>query len=195
MKKIKNVLCIVASVFCLMLPTVVQADMQGAITDSENNIMKELQEGVTISGKTFHFDASDITQAENYLKAHKVSDETATEVADYVKEARQLIVDNAQNIDVQSVYSLKDLIKSLPRPVIDQLKDIVLKIGQLLNLVITFYRDGVSVVDPSGATVYATGDAIKQTGGDYTMSFVAIGGLLALSILAYFAAGRRECRV
>lgn len=195
MKKLKNTLCVVASILCLLLPTVVHADTQGAITNAENGILKELQEGVTVKGKDFHFDQTDITQAENYLKVHDVSDKVAVEVANYLKQARTIIVDNAQNVDVQSVNSLKQLIKSLPRPVIDELKQIVIEIGKLLDLTVTFYRDGVTIVDSSGNPVYSTGNAIKQTGGDYTMSAITAGALVIVSVVAYFVARRREYRV
>ncbi|VTX61542.1 Uncharacterised protein [Enterococcus hirae] len=195
MKKLKNTLCVVASILCLLLPTVVHADTQGAITNAENSILKELQEGVTVKGKDFHFDQTDITQAENYLKVHDVSDKVAVEVANYLKQARTIIVDNAQNVDVQSVNSLKQLIKSLPRPVIDELKQIVIEIGKLLDLTVTFYRDGVTIVDSSGNPVYSTGNAIKQTGGDYTMSAITAGALAIVSVVAYFVARRREYRV
>lgn len=195
MKKLKNTLCVVASILCLLLPTVVHADTQGAITNAENGILKELQEGVTVKGKDFHFDQTDITQAENYLKVHDVSDKVAVEVANYLKQARTIIVDNAQNVDVQSVNSLKQLIKSLPRPVIDELKQIVIEIGKLLDLTVTFYRDGVTIVDSSGNPVYSTGDAIKQTGGNYTMSAITAGALAIVSVVAYFVARRREYRV
>ena len=195
MKKLKNTLCVVASILCLLLPTVVHADTQGAITNAENSILKELQEGVTVKGKDFHFDQTDITQAENYLKVHDVSDKVAVEVANYLKEARKIIVDNAQNVDVQLVNSLKQLIKSLPRPVIDELKQIVIEIGKLLDLTVTFYRDGVTIVDSSGNPVYSTGNAIKQTGGDYTMSAITVGALAIVSVVAYFVARRREYRV
>lgn len=195
MKKLKNTLGVVASILCLLLPTVVHADTQGAITNAENGILKELQEGVTVKGKDFHFDQTDITQAENYLKVHDVSDKVAVEVANYLKQARTIIVDNAQNVDVQSVNSLKQLIKSLPRPVIDELKQIVIEIGKLLDLTVTFYRDGVTIVDSSGNPVYSTGNAIKQTGGDYTMSAITAGALAIVSVVAYFVARRREYRV
>lgn len=195
MKKLKNTLCVVASILCLLLPTVVHADTQGAITNAENGILKELQEGVTVKGKDFHFDQTDITQAENYLKVHDVSDKVAVEVANYLKQARTIIVDNAQNVDVQSVNSLKQLIKSLPRPVIDELKQIVIEIGKLLDLTVTFYRDGVTIVDSSGNPVYSTGNAIKQTGGDYTMSAITAGALAIVSVVAYFVARRREYSV
>ncbi|EMF0269092.1 cell wall protein [Enterococcus hirae] len=195
MKKLKNTLCVVASILCLLLPTVVHADTQGAITNAENGILKELQEGVTVKGKDFHFDQTDITQAENYLKVHDVSDKVAVEVANYLKQARTIIVDNAQNVDVQSVNSLKQLIKSLPRPVIDELKQIVIEIGKLLDLTVTFYRDGVTIVDSSGNPVYSTGNAIKQTGGNYTMSAITAGALAIVSVVAYFVARRREYRV
>lgn len=195
MKKLKNTLCVVASILCLLLPTVVHADTQGAITNAENGILKELQEGVTVKGKDFHFDQTDITQVENYLKVHDVSDKVAVEVANYLKQARTIIVDNAQNVDVQSVNSLKQLIKSLPRPVIDELKQIVIEIGKLLDLTVTFYRDGVTIVDSSGNPVYSTGNAIKQTGGDYTMSAITAGALAIVSVVAYFVARRREYRV
>ena len=195
MKKLKNTLCVVASILCLLLPTVVHADTQGAITNAENGILKELQEGVTVKGKDFHFDQTDITQAENYLKVHDVSDKVAVEVANYLKQARTIIVDNAQNVDVQSVNSLKQLIKSLPRPVIDELKQIVIEIGKLLDLTVTFYRDGVTIVDSSGNPVYSTGNAVKQTGGDYTMSAITAGALAIVSVVAYFVARRREYRV
>lgn len=176
----------------MLLPTVVHADTQGAITNAENGILKELQEGVTVKGKDFHFDQTDITQAENYLKVHDVSDKVAVEVANYLKQARTIIVDNAQNVDVQSVNSLKQLIKSLPRPVIDELKQIVIEIGKLLDLTVTFYRDGVTIVDSSGNPVYSTGNAIKQTDGDYTMSAITAGALAIVSVVAYFVARRRE---
>ena len=176
MKKLKNTLCVVASILCLLLPTVVHADTQGAITNAENGILKELQEGVTV-------------------KVHDVSDKVAVEVANYLKQARTIIVDNAQNVDVQSVNSLKQLIKSLPRPVIDELKQIVIEIGKLLDLTVTFYRDGVTIVDSSGNPVYSTGNAIKQTGGDYTMSAITAGALAIVSVVAYFVARRREYRV
>ncbi|WP_285760654.1 LPXTG cell wall anchor domain-containing protein, partial [Enterococcus hirae] len=90
------------------------------------------------------------------------------------------------------IHSLKNLIKALPRPVIEQLKTIVLKIGEILNLRVTFYRDGVSVVDPSGTPIYSTEDEIKQTGADYTTSYVALGAVLMLAGGAYWVARRSE---
>lgn len=195
MKKLKNTLCVVATILCLLLPAVVHADTQGAITNAENGILKELQEGVTVKGKAFHFDQTDITQAENYLKVHDLSDNVAVEVTNYLKQARTLIMDNAQDVEVQSVNSLKQLIKSLPRPIIEQLKQIVIEIGKLLNLTVTFYRDGVTIVDSSGNPVYSTGNAIKQTGGNYTMSAITAGALAMVSIIAYVVARRREYRV
>ena len=87
------------------------------------------------------------------------------------------------------------MIKSLPRPVIDELKQIVIEIGKLLDLTVTFYRDGVTIVDSSGNPVYSTGNAIKQTGGDYTMSAITAGVLAIVSVVAYFVARRREYRV
>ncbi len=75
---------------------------------------------------------------------------------------------------------------------IEQLKTIVLKIGEILNLRVTFYRDGVSVVDPSGTPIYSTEDEIKQTGADYTTSYVALGAVLMLAGGAYWVARRSE---
>ncbi|XUB48512.1 hypothetical protein IGK91_000206 [Enterococcus sp. DIV1208] len=161
MKNFKGILFTLVSVICLLLPTAVHAETQGAITNAERDILNELYTGVTVKGKKYDFDITDITKAENYLKVHQVSDENALKVANYLREARQLILDNSQNVDVRSIHSLKNLIKALPRPVIEQLKTIVLKIGEILNLRVTFYRDGVSVVDPSGTPIYYTEDEIK----------------------------------
>lgn len=192
MKNFKGILFTLVSVICLLLPTAVHAETQGAITNAERDILNELYTGVTVKGKKYDFDITDITKAENYLKVHQVSDENALKVANYLREARQLILDNSQNVDVRSIYSLKNLIKALPRPVIEQLKTIVLKIGEILNLRVTFYRDGVSVVDPSGTPIYSTEDEIKQTGADYTTSYVALGAVLMLAGGAYWVARRSE---
>ena len=192
MENFKGILFTLVSVICLLLPTAVHAETQGAITNAERDILNELYTGVTVKGKKYDFDITDITKAENYLKVHQVSDENALKVANYLREARQLILDNSQNVDVRSIQSLKNLIKALPRPVIEQLKTIVLKIGEILNLRVTFYRDGVSVVDPSGTPIYSTEDEIKQTGADYTTSYVALGAVLMLAGGAYWVARRSE---
>lgn len=192
MKNFKGILFTLVSVICLLLPTAVHAETQGAITNAERDILNELYTGVTVKGKKYDFDITDITKAENYLKVHQVSDENALKVANYLREARQLILDNSQNVDVRSIHSLKNLIKALPRPVIEQLKTIVLKIGEILNLRVTFYRDGVSVVDTSGTPIYSTEDEIKQTGADYTTSYVALGAVLMLAGGAYWVARRSE---
>ncbi|EMF0089993.1 LPXTG cell wall anchor domain-containing protein [Enterococcus hirae] len=192
MKNFKGILFTLVSVICLLLPTAVHAETQGAITNAERDILNELYTGVTVKGKKYDFDITDITKAENYLKVHQVSDENALKVANYLREARQLILDNSQNVDVRSIHLLKNLIKALPRPVIEQLKTIVLKIGEILNLRVTFYRDGVSVVDPSGTPIYSTEDEIKQTGADYTTSYVALGAVLMLAGGAYWVARRSE---
>lgn len=170
----------------------VQAETQGAITKSERDILTELYTGVTVKGKRYDFDVTDTTKAENYLKVHQVSDENALKVANYLREARQLILDNSQNVDVQSIHTLKNLIKALPRPVIEQLKDIVLKICEILNLRVTFYRDGVSIVDASGTPIYTTEEEIKQTGANYTSSYVAIAAVLMFAGGAYWVARRSD---
>lgn len=192
MKKFKGIWVTLVSIVCLLLPTVVHAETQGAITKAERDILTELYTCVTVKGKKYDFDQTDITKAENYLKVHQVTDENALKVANYLREARQLILDNSQNVDVQSIHTLKNLIKALPRPVIEQLKDIVLKIGEILNLRVTFYRDGVSVVDASGTLIYTTEEELKQTGADYTSSYVAIVSVLMFAGGAYWVARRGE---
>lgn len=51
MKNFKGILLTLVSVICLLLPTAVHAETQGAITNAERDILNELYTGVTVKGK------------------------------------------------------------------------------------------------------------------------------------------------
>lgn len=98
----------------LVLLFPMMAHAEGAITADEQRILDALNQGVTANGQTFYFDATDIQQAENDLKSYDYSKSTVDQVVGNINAARQLVMDNAGNIQANS---LNDLLKQLPRDV------------------------------------------------------------------------------
>ncbi|MGM0214822.1 hypothetical protein [Enterococcus sp. AZ109] len=197
MKKLVSVVLAVMAVFLLAVPS---AHADGAITADEQRILTEMDKGVTVSGKTFNFTASDRAQAENYLKQHDVSTANVDAVVGYIQQAREIAA--RQNVNVDGISSLTDLIKAFPRDVINQLKNIVVDAARVLGLSVSFSPGSVRIYENAagtgttttakgGNTVYASGSAVKQTGANYAVSFASFGSLLVLAAGAFVVAKKR----
>lgn len=183
MKKLVSLMSVVAALVAMFV-LAVPAQAAGAISTDEQRILTELDKGVTVNGKTFNITASDRTQAENYLKQHDVSTTAVDTVVKNIQAARTLA--EAQNVDVTNINTLTDLILAFSTDVTAQLKDYVVAAANALGLKVTFGPGTVSIVDPNGGNaVYTSGNAVKQTGATYIVSFAALGTLLAIAAGAF----------
>ncbi|MGX7013830.1 hypothetical protein [Vagococcus silagei] len=167
----------------LVLLFPMMAHAEGAITADEQRILDALNQGVTANGQTFYFDATDIQQAENDLKSYDYSKSTVDQVVGNINAARQLVMDNAGNIQANS---LNDLLKQLPRDVQKQVGYYVAATWKALDARMDENGKVVTNTKNQTNTVYVPTNGknpiVKTTGGNYTMFYVVLAGLAASTL-------------
>ncbi|WP_407856499.1 hypothetical protein [Enterococcus hailinensis] len=201
MKKVVSGIIALVAVVLFFAPT---AQAAGAITADEQRILDELNQGVSVGGKTFNLRASDIAQAENHLKQNDISASEANQVIAKIQQARALIANSG--VDVSNINSIEDLLKALPADLTNQLKDIITAAANILGLSISFHPGGFTIngsngtngtngtdgVDGTNGTngsngtsgsniVYSSGSAVKQTGATYAASAISFASLLLVA--------------
>lgn len=194
MKKVVSGIIALVAVVLFFAPT---AQAAGAITADEQRILDELNQGVSVGGKTFNLRASDIAQAENHLKQNDISASDANQVIAKIQQARALIANSG--VDVSNINSIEDLLRALPLDLTNQLKDIITSAANILGLSISFHTGGFSIngsnanaagtnngssvtsSKPSTSTVYTSGSAVKQTGATYAASAISFASLLLVA--------------
>lgn len=203
MKKIVSGLIALIAVVLFVGPS---AHADGAITADEQRILTELDQGVTVGGKTFTVRAFERTHAENYLKQNDVSADQVNTIVAQIQSARSLIT--SANVDVTNINSVEQLIKALPLNVKNQLKDVISKAASTLGLTVTWYPGGYTITGtnvgsvsssgtsgttakPSTSTVYTSGGAVKQTGVTHLSSAISFASLLLVAAGA-FVVGRKK---
>ncbi|MFC0232809.1 hypothetical protein ACFFIF_02255 [Vagococcus entomophilus] len=145
-----------------------QASAAGAITSAEQEILNELNAGVSVKGKTFHLAVSDISAATNHLKANDVSSENAAIAVQNIRLARTLI--EAQNIDAKSGSELKN---KLPSDVLAKVMEYYATAANAVGLNASTNGKTVSMTDSKGNTVAsAKGSVIKKTGMTFASSII-----------------------
>lgn len=201
MKKVVSGIIALVAVVLFFAPT---AQAAGAITADEQRILDELNQGVSVGGKTFNLRASDIAQAENHLKQNDISASDANQVIAQIQQARALIANSG--VDVSNINSIEDLLRALPLDLTNQLKDIITSAANILGLSISFHPGGFTIngsngtngtngtdgVDGTNGTngsngtsgsniVYSSGSAVKQTGATYAASAISFASLLLVA--------------
>ena len=201
MKKVVSGIIALVAVVLFFAPT---AQAAGAITADEQRILDELNQGVSVGGKTFNLRASDIAQAENHLKQNDISASDANQVIAQIQQARALIANSG--VDVSNINSIEHLLRALPLDLTNQLKDIITSAANILGLSISFHTGGFSIngsnangsnangstagtnngssvtsSKPSTSTVYTSGSAVKQTGATYAASAISFASLLLVA--------------
>lgn len=192
MKKIVSGLIALIAVVLFVGPS---AHADGAITADEQRILSELDQGVSVGGKTFNFAASDRAQAENQLKQNDYTAQQVNDVVAQIQNARSLVA--SSGVDVSNINSLEELIKALPLNIKNQLKDCITKAANVLGLSVTFYPGGFSINGSTTSTksgtntAYTTGGAVKQTGMTHLSSAISFASLLLVAAGA-FVVGRKK---
>lgn len=198
MKKIVSGFIALIAVILFVGPS---AHADGAITADEQRILSELDQGVTIGGKSFTVRDFERAHAENYLKQNELSAEQVNTVVAQIQSARAIIA--SSGVDVSTINSVEQLIKALPLNVKNQLKDVITKAANKLGLTVTFYPGGYTITGnnvgsatgstgkPATSTVYTSGGAVKQTGATYVTSAVSFASLL-LAAAGAFVVGRKK---
>ncbi|MFC4770812.1 hypothetical protein [Enterococcus hermanniensis] len=203
MKKVISGIIALVAVVLFFAPT---AQAAGAITADEQRILDELNQGVSVGGKTFNLRASDIAQAENHLKQNDISASEANQVIAQIQQARALIA--SSGVDVSNINSIEDLIKALPLDIKNQLKDVITQAANILGLSISFNQNGFTINGSNGTNgadgangsngtngtngsngtstsgssiVYSSGSAVKQTGATYVASAISFASLLLVA--------------
>ncbi|BBM16956.1 hypothetical protein G15_0597 [Enterococcus avium] len=204
MKKIVSGLIALIAVVLFVGPS---AHADSAITADEQRILTELDQGVTVGGKSFTVRDYERAHAENYLKQNDLSADQVNTVVAQIQSARSLIA--SSGVDVTNINSVEQLIKALPLNVKNQLKDIIAKAGSTLGLTVTFYPGGYTITGanvgsgsgstgsttaagkPASSTVYTSGGAVKQTGVTHLSSAISFASLLLVAAGA-FVVGRKK---
>lgn len=193
MKKLLSVLAVAALtlVASASIGHSAQAETTGAVTTSEQAILDDLDQGVTVSSKTFHIATTDDVQAENYLKSHDVSAASATRVVKDIDASRDLV--EASSVNAADATNLTALVKSLSHADVLKLQAYVQDAADALGLKAVFSNEGVSFVDAkTGETVIVPNDsAVKNTGSTYTTSLVAAIAFVTVAAGAVFVAKKQ----
>ena len=157
---------------------VTTASAAGAITADEQAILNELNAGVTAGGDTFFFNATQISDAEYYLKVNDYPASATTVVVGHIQAARKLVVDNSTGI---KATSLSNLIAQLPQNIQTQIWDHIMAAATALDLSID--QGGNVINKKDGKTVITNGAPIvKATGANYTTSLVAFASLMIAAL-------------
>lgn len=204
MKKIVSGLIALIAVVLFVGPS---AHADGAITADEQRILTELDQGVTVGGKSFTVRSNERAHAENYLKQNDLSADQVNTVVAQIQSARSLIA--SSGVDVSNINSVEQLIKALPLNTKNQLKDIISKAASALGLTVNFYPGGYTITGtnvgsgssstgttsasgkPASSTVYTSGGAVKQTGITHLSSAISFASLLLVAAGA-FVVGRKK---
>lgn len=202
MKKIVSGLIALIAVVLFVGPS---AHADGAITADEQRILTELDQGVTVSGKTFTVRDYERAHAENYLKQNDLSADQVNTVVAQIQSVRSIIT--SSGVDASNITSVEQLIKALPLSTRNQLKDVITKAANALGLTVTFYPGGYTITGanlgssssgtttasgkPASSTVYSSGSAVKQTGVTHLSSAISFASLLLVAAGA-FVVGRKK---
>lgn len=183
---------IVAVVGVLTFATTASAD--GAISAAEQSVLNELNAGVTIGGKKFHFDGAEINAVENHLKRVNLTQAQVDEAVKNIQAARGLV--EGVSVNTSSATSFASAIKLLPANVISQVQSYVIAAGNAVGLKITFGSNGsysaVMITDANGAPVYKTGTPVKNTGSNYALSGITFGSLIVAAAGAVFVSRKNK---
>lgn len=201
MKRIVSGLIALIAVVLFVGPS---AHADGAITADEQRILTELDQGVTVSGKTFTVRANERTHAENYLKQNDLSADQVNTVVAQIQKVRSIIA--SSGVDASNITSVEQLIKALPLSTRNQLKDVISVAASALGLTVNFYPGGYTITGtnlgssssgttttgkPASSTVYSSGGAVKQTGITHLSSAISFASLLLVAAGA-FVVGRKK---
>lgn len=186
MKKVTSILLIALLAIGFMTAETVSA--AGAISAAEQGILDELNAGVTAGGGTFYFEASDIVQAENELKANDYNAATTQVVIGHIQAARQLVLDNSKGI---TATNLNNLLAQLPKTVRDQIWNHIIAAADALDMAVA---SNGTLVNKAGKAVIipntTSNPVVKATGADYTTSF-AVFALLMIAALGAAVVGKK----
>lgn len=186
MKKVIGMFVFVLSLVVIGLPAV-QAD--SAISADEQRILDSLSTGVTVSGKTFHLDAADMIQAENYLKQNDLTASEVNQVLAEIESAKALV--ESQSIDVSNINTLAQLMSAMPKAVKDQIRGHITSAANVLGLTVSLNGvDNYTITDKKGHVAYEVGTPVKNTGATAIVSIATILGLFVIAAGA-FVVGRK----
>ncbi|EOL46478.1 hypothetical protein [Enterococcus caccae] len=187
MKKVIGFIVAAVAVFCFT--TTASAD--GAISATEQTVVNELNAGLTIGGKTFHFAASETNAVENHLKRVDLTQGQADEAVKNIQAARALV--GGVSVDTSRANSLAGAIKLLPANVISQVQNYVIAAGNAVGVKITFGSNGnLIITDANGAPVYNAGTPVKNTGSNYALSGITFGSLIVAAAGAVFVSRKNK---
>ncbi|GFH41871.1 hypothetical protein Hs30E_04220 [Lactococcus hodotermopsidis] len=196
--KLKKLLLAAVLALAVFIGLAVPTYADGAITETEHQIIEKLSAGITVGGKTFHVPGQHIARAENHLKGNELTDYQINSVLPSLDAITTLL--EAQTIDVSGIDTLEDLIRAMPADVQAQLKNDHLSfIASILGLTITYGPEGISIIDntATGKTTIPTPVAsnnenvVKNTGSNYVPS-ILISLLTLFSVIVVYTLGKRK---
>jgi hypothetical protein len=153
-----------------------------AAAASESDIIKNIKQGVTVNGQHKDISASYIKMVQDYLANNELTNAQIKSVIAALEDARSTWVATGK-------LNFNDMTKEEQEALIGK----AIAAAKAIGAKLTYNGKTVKVVDPEGGT-YTTnlaGDAIKQTGSDYT-PFVIIALALLVVFGTAFAVARRK---
>lgn len=196
MKKVLNLIACLALCAAFTLPIAAAS----GINAEEQKILNTLTAGVNVNGKMVMLDASYMNAAENYLNSDGVSitADQASVVVNQIEAAKKVLVDN-------NITDLTKVSKKLQDQIIAYSKTAAEELG--LTLVADYTSKKIIIKDASGKVIFTVskvkqdsngnttfvvdGDIIKNTGDDYTQTFVITGTIALLIASAGIIAARK----
>lgn len=209
MKKIVGF--VLAALATLLIASPASAD--GVISAHEQQVLDELNAGMTIGGKTFPLAAQEINAAESHLKRVELTTAQTNAAISNIQAARTLAA--SANVDASGATSLEEALRLLPADVANQIKNHVIAAGNAVGVSISFGNGGysaswgagttnsgstgtttgtggVKVTDKKGSTVYTTTSPVKNTGSNYALSGITFISLLIAATGAVFVTRKNK---
>lgn len=165
MKKVVCFLCVLAMMVTFAVP---------AFAAGKDDIMSELNAGITVGDKTKQIPAQYINAAQQYLDNNQLTDEQYAAVLANVKAAKQIVVDSG-------ITEFKDLDAATKNAIVAEVQ----KAADTLGLKVTIDIDNktVAVTDKDGKVIFSNGDPIKPTGAQADATAAIVIGFVILAVV------------
>ncbi len=172
MKTVKRLFCFILAVFLLF------AAVPARAASNSDAIISALKSGVVVNGHVVNIPASYINQAENYLAAHKLTDEQVEYIVGQINAAKAAIRD----------AGVTDLHKINPTTKQEVLSAVQAAANEA-NLKLTVGSDKkVKIADSNGAIAFTDESPIKTTGANvhFALTLVPLSLLMTAFCLCVF---------
>lgn len=184
MKKIIGLVVALFAVITFIKPAQAEA---AAISSAEQKIVHQLKKPVIISERSFFLKKEYVTQTENYLKSHDLTKAQSKAVLRDIQGVVTILEESNADVSDIKANDFVTLATRLSDSDIASIKDLIQHAASTIGLTVSSWNHGdINFADAkTGAVVFTSGGAVKQTGSNYGLSILVLVALLASAAGAF----------